>query len=66
MNPTSMPNVMKKIFLKKSGETLENWIMILKPHNFSKHGEIINYLKQECSLTQSYINMIAFKHREKL
>ena len=66
MNSTSMPNVMIKNLPKKIVAILENWIMILKPHNFLKHGEIINYLKQECSLTQSYINMIAFKHREKL
>ena len=66
MNPTSISNVMIKNLPKKSGKTLEDWIIILKPHNFSKHGEIIKYLKQECSLTQSYINMIAFRHREKL
>ena len=44
---------------KNTGKSLEEWMQILKGINFSKHGEIVKFLKEEHSVTHGYANMLA-------
>jgi predicted transport protein len=46
---------------KNSGKTLEQWAEIAKKENFSKHGELVSFLKDAHSLTYGYANLIAHK-----
>lgn len=48
---------------KNTGKTLEQWIDIVKKENFSKHGEIISFLKEKYSITHGFANLIAHKAR---
>ncbi len=48
---------------KNTGQTLEQWIAIVKRQNFEKHGEILKFLKEEYSFTHGFANMIAMKSR---
>jgi predicted transport protein len=50
--------------LNNTGKTLEQWIEILRPMNFAKHGEIIAFLKKEHSITHGFANMVAHKARQ--
>ncbi len=50
--------------LKNTGKSLEDWVDIVKRKNFSKHGEIIKFLKQEHSFTHGFANLIAHKARK--
>ena len=45
--------------LKNTGKSLEEWMQILWGINFSKHGEIVKFLKEEHSDTHGYANMLA-------
>ena len=47
-----------------TGKSLEQWITIVKAENFSKHGEIIKFLKQEHSFTHGFANLVALKARK--
>lgn len=44
-----------------TGKTLEQWISIVKKKNFSKHGEVIKYLKEEHGFTHGFANLVAHK-----
>ena len=44
---------------KNTGKSLEEWMQILKGIYFSKHGEIVKFLKEEHSVTHGYANMLA-------
>ena len=46
---------------KNTGKKLEQWIDIVKKENFTKHGEIIKFLKEQHSLTHGFANLIALK-----
>ena len=46
-----------------TGKSLEQWITIVKAENFSKHGEIVKFLKQEHSFTYGFANLVALKAR---
>ncbi len=46
---------------KNTGKTLEEWIQIAQKQSFSKHGEIINYLKQTHGFTHGFANLVAHK-----
>lgn len=48
---------------KNTGKSLEQWIAIVKKQNLSKHGEMINYLKQEHGFTHGFANLVAHKLR---
>ena len=48
---------------KNTGKSLEEWMKILSGTNFSKHGEIVKYLKEKHSVTHGYANMLAHHHR---
>ena len=46
---------------KNTGKTLEEWITIVTTGSFSKHGEIVKYLKEHHALTHGFANLIALK-----
>ena len=56
-----MEKAMLKNMFEKTGKNLDDWIVIGKATNFTKHGEIVKYLKSEYSLTHGYANLIARK-----
>ena len=47
----------------KTGKVLEEWIRIVKHEQFSKHREIVQYLKDEYLLTHGYASLIAHKSK---
>ena len=61
MDPLSMEKAMLKNMFEKTGKNINDWIVLVKSENFSKHGEIVKYLKSEYSLTHGYANLIARK-----
>ncbi|MBK7338730.1 MAG: DUF4287 domain-containing protein [Saprospirales bacterium] len=48
---------------KNTGKTLEQWIDIVKKETFAKHGDIINFLKEQHNLTYGFANLIAHKSK---
>ncbi len=46
---------------KNTGKTLEQWTDIVKTQNFTKHGEVIKFLKEQHGLTYGFANLIAHK-----
>ena len=49
---------------KKTGKTLEDWIVIEKSKNFEKHGQVLKFLKEEHGLTHGFANLVAHKAKE--
>jgi predicted transport protein len=49
---------------EKTGKSLETWIEICKKKSFSKHSEIVKFLKEEHGITHGFANTIALKTRE--
>lgn len=49
---------------KNTGKTLQQWIDIVKQQSFSKHGEIIKFLKQQHVFTHGFANLVAHKANE--
>ncbi len=49
---------------KNTGKSMEQWIDIVNKGNFAKHGEIINYLKEEHGFTHGFANLVALKSRQ--
>lgn len=49
---------------KNTGKTLEQWIEIVKKQHFSKHGEIIKFLKEQHEFTHGFANLVAHKANE--
>lgn len=49
---------------KNTGKTLEQWIAIVKQQNFTKHGEIIKFLKEQHKFTHGFANLVAHKANE--
>jgi predicted transport protein len=45
----------------KTGHSLEEWKSIIASQNFSKHGEILKYLKESQGITHGYASTIASK-----
>ena len=56
-----MEKAMLKNMFEKIEKNIDDWIVIIKATNFSKHGEIVKYLKSEYSLTHGYANLISRK-----
>ena len=46
---------------EKTGNTLEEWKVLVGKQNFSKHGEIVKYLKECHQVTHGYATSIASK-----
>jgi predicted transport protein len=60
---TQTQKTMIKNLLKNTEKTLEQWISIVQKKKFVKHGEIINFLKEEHSFTHGFANFVALKSR---
>ena len=63
MDSLTMEKAMVKNMIEKTGKNLEEWIELVKDKQFSKHGEIVKYLKMNYLLTHGYANLIARKSR---
>jgi hypothetical protein len=46
---------------EKTGNSLDEWKKILSKEGFSKHGEIVKYLKETHNITHGYASEIALK-----
>lgn len=46
---------------KNTGKTLEQWIEIAAKENFTRHGEIIKFLKEQHGFTHGFANLVAHK-----
>jgi len=57
-------NSMIENLAKNTGKSLEEWIKIIKANGFTKHGEMMKFLKGEHGLTHGFANMIALKARK--
>ncbi|TAK55571.1 MAG: DUF4287 domain-containing protein [Bacteroidetes bacterium] len=56
-----MEQTMIENLKKNTGKSLEDWIQIVNKSGLSKHGEIVNLLKEEHGLTHGYANLVAHK-----
>ena len=45
----------------KTGHSIEEWKGVISKQNFSKHGEIVKFLKETHSITHGYATTIASK-----
>jgi predicted transport protein len=48
-------------FKEKTGHNLEEWKVILKGQNLTKHGEIVKFLKEQHNITHGYASEIGLK-----
>ena len=48
---------------KNTGKSLEEWIAVVQQENFSKHGEIMKFLKEKHGFTHGFANLVALKSR---
>ncbi len=46
---------------EKTGNSLDEWKVIIAEQNFSKHGEILKFLKETHNVTHGYASEIALK-----
>ena len=46
---------------KNTGKSLLQWIELVKKEPFSKHGEIVKFLKEKHGLTHGFANLVAHK-----
>jgi len=60
-SPEDMAAAMIANLKEKTGKTLPQWLKITKTGAFSKHGEIVKWLKGEHGLTHGFANLIALK-----
>jgi len=63
LDQLSMEKAMLKKMIKKTGKPIEEWIKIVKEKGFFKHGEIVELLKEQYSVTHGYANLIARKSK---
>lgn len=48
---------------KNTGKSLEDWVRIVQAQKFTKHGEIMNFLKKDHDFTHGFANLVAHKAR---
>lgn len=46
---------------KNTGKSLDEWVSIVQKGNFTKHGEILKFLKSEHGFTHGFANLVAHK-----
>ncbi len=46
---------------EKTGHSLDGWKALISKQSFSKHGEIVKFLKEEHKVTHGYASEIALK-----
>ncbi|NTW25573.1 MAG: DUF4287 domain-containing protein [Lentimicrobium sp.] len=49
---------------KNTGKTLEQWIGIVDAKNLARHGEIIQFLKDDHGFSHGFANLVAHKARK--
>ena len=49
---------------KNSGKKLKEWITILNKSGFSKHGELVNFLKEKHGFTHGNANMLVHNAKQ--
>lgn len=49
---------------EKTGKSLEDWFKVLSKQNFEKHGQAVNFLKKEHSVTHGFANTIVALHKK--
>ena len=45
----------------KTGHSMDEWNVVISKQKFSKHGEIVKFLKEEHKVTHGYASEIALK-----
>ena len=66
MDQLSMEKAMLENMIKRTGKSIEEWIKIATEKAFLRHGEIVELLKEEYSVTHGYANLIARKLKLKI
>jgi predicted transport protein len=49
---------------KNTGKSLQQWIEIVHHQGFTKHGEMLSFLKEQHALTHGFANLIALKAKK--
>jgi hypothetical protein len=47
---------------KSTGKSLDEWLTVLAGTDFTKHGQLVSYLKQDHGVTHGYANLIAQRY----
>ena len=55
---------MEQGLLEKTGQSLEQWHAVLKEAALDKHGQMVNYLKNDHGFTHGYANFVVHKFRK--
>ena len=63
MDKLSMEKAMLKNMIRNTGKSIDDWVNIVSQQKFNKHNEIVNFLKENYSLTHGYANLIARKSK---
>ncbi len=48
---------------EKYGKPFDHWVKLVRSQNFSKHGEILKYLKTEHGFTHGFANLVSHKSK---
>lgn len=62
--PEEMEASMIQNLEEKTGQTLDQWMKIVRARGLSKHGEMVKLLKDEHGMGHGYANLVAHKARE--
>lgn len=65
-SPEEMAQTMIANLKEKTGNTLAQWLKIVKQSKLEKHGQIVKLLKSEHNVTHGFANLIAHKHLDTL
>ena len=63
MDKLSMEKAMLKNMIRNTGKSIDDWVNIVSRQKFNRHNEIVNFLKENYSLTHGYANLIARKSK---
>ncbi|NQZ55660.1 MAG: DUF4287 domain-containing protein [Candidatus Nitrosopelagicus sp.] len=58
-----MEKAMLKNMIRNTGKSIDDWVNIVSRQKFNRHNEIVNFLKENYSLTHGYANLIARKSK---
>ena len=65
-SPEEMAASMLRNLPDKTGKQLSEWHKILNKSSLEKHGQLVNLLKKEHSVTHGFANLIVIKFRDKI
>ena len=55
---------MEQSLLQKTGKSLDHWLNVVAASGKGKHGEIINFLKEEHGFGHGFANFVAHKYNK--